>query len=236
MAGLPKVIASRPSGQEALSTAPSCYCPRRRVSNRGQADVDFPSRDLRGRHAPTMNQGQALNLTFPRDVRRRHAPCYSSMARGHGVFGPGLLYHVIARGNRREAVFLGHPDYETYLHRLALYRARYAVTLHAYCLMPNHVHLVLGTAGRPSTGSCRASSSPTPSASTGGTPRWATCSRAGTRRSCARRTSTSSPSCDTSTRTPCGPASRRARRTTRTAAIGRISAERPPSSSTRPSC
>jgi REP element-mobilizing transposase RayT len=65
------------------------------------------------------------------------------------VFGPGLLYHVIVRGNRREAVFLGHHDYETYLHRLAVYRARYTVTLHAYCLMPNHVHLVLGTAAAP---------------------------------------------------------------------------------------
>ena len=47
------------------------------------------------------------------------------------------------------AVFLGHGDYETYLHRLALYRARYAVTLHAYCLMPNHVHLVVSTAAAP---------------------------------------------------------------------------------------
>jgi REP element-mobilizing transposase RayT len=65
------------------------------------------------------------------------------------VFGPGLLYHVVVRGNHREAVFLGHPDYETYLHRLAVYRARYAMTLHAYCLMPNHVHLVLGTAALP---------------------------------------------------------------------------------------
>jgi len=65
------------------------------------------------------------------------------------VFAPGLLYHVIARGNRREAVFMGHGDYETYLHRLAAYRAGYAVTLYAYCLMPNHLHLVLRTAEAP---------------------------------------------------------------------------------------
>ena len=71
------------------------------------------------------------------------------MGRPPRVFGPGLLYHVVARGNRRDAVFLDHSDYEAYLHRLALYRARYAVTLHAYCLMPNHVHLVLGTAEAP---------------------------------------------------------------------------------------
>ena len=71
------------------------------------------------------------------------------MARPPRVLGPGLLYHVIARGNHRETVFLDHPDYATYLRRLAVYRARYAVTLHAYCLMPNHVHLVLGTAAAP---------------------------------------------------------------------------------------
>jgi REP element-mobilizing transposase RayT len=71
------------------------------------------------------------------------------MARPGRVFGPGLLYHVIVRGNHREAVFLGQDDYETYLHRLAVYRARYTVTLHGYCLMPNHVHLVLGTGAAP---------------------------------------------------------------------------------------
>jgi len=71
------------------------------------------------------------------------------MARPPRVLGPGLLYHVIARGNHREAVFLDPCDYETYLHRLAVYRVRYAVTLYAYCLMPNHVHLVLGTAEAP---------------------------------------------------------------------------------------
>jgi putative transposase len=71
------------------------------------------------------------------------------MARSPRVFGPGLLYHVIVRGNRREAVFLGHRDYETYLHRLAVYWTRYHVTVHAYCLMPNHVHLVVGTAKPP---------------------------------------------------------------------------------------
>jgi REP element-mobilizing transposase RayT len=71
------------------------------------------------------------------------------MARPPRVFGPGLLYHVIVRGNHRETVFLDHSDYETYLRRLAVYRARYAMTLHAYCLMPNHVHLVLATAALP---------------------------------------------------------------------------------------
>ena len=68
------------------------------------------------------------------------------MARRPRVFAPGLVYHVIARGNRCGEVFLARGDYETYLHRLAAYRAGYAVTLYAYCLMPNHLHLVLRTA------------------------------------------------------------------------------------------
>jgi putative transposase len=71
------------------------------------------------------------------------------MARRPRIFAPGLLYHVIARGNRREAVFLTQADYEAYLHQLAAYRTRYAVTLYAYCLMPNHVHLVVRTADAP---------------------------------------------------------------------------------------
>ena len=71
------------------------------------------------------------------------------MARRPRVFAPGLLHHVMARGNRREAVFLDDDDYAFYLRRLALYRARYAVTLHAYCLMPNHVHLLTRTTTAP---------------------------------------------------------------------------------------
>ena len=120
------------------------------------------------------NPGSGLNFGFPdRGLPHRHEPCLSSMARPPRVLGPGLLYHVMVRGNRREKVFLGHHDYETYLHRLALYRARYTVTLHAYCLMPNHVHLVLGTAAPPLDRFMQSlqQSYTQRSASTGGTPR-----------------------------------------------------------------
>src|SRR5262245_8500180 len=71
------------------------------------------------------------------------------MARLPRVFGPDLIYHVMARGNRREAVFLDAQDYTWYLHRLARYRKEYGVTVHAYCLMPNHVHLVVRTGVEP---------------------------------------------------------------------------------------
>jgi REP element-mobilizing transposase RayT len=55
----------------------------------------------------------------------------------------------MARGNRREAVFLDAQDYAWYLHRLAQYRREYGVTIHGYCLMPNHVHLVVRTGVEP---------------------------------------------------------------------------------------
>jgi REP element-mobilizing transposase RayT len=71
------------------------------------------------------------------------------MARQRRIFAPGLLYHVIARGNQRRATFLDDADYRAYLRRLALYRERYHVRLHAYCLMPNHVHLLVRTAETP---------------------------------------------------------------------------------------
>jgi REP element-mobilizing transposase RayT len=71
------------------------------------------------------------------------------MARRPRLFAPGLLYHVIARGNQRQLTFLGEDDYRAYSRRLALYRARHGVTLLAYCLMPNHVHLLARTGDVP---------------------------------------------------------------------------------------
>lgn len=71
------------------------------------------------------------------------------MARHPRVFGTGLLYHVITRGNRQQDVFIGPLDYRAYLERLAKYRTKFNLTLYAYCLMPNHVHLLLETADPP---------------------------------------------------------------------------------------
>jgi len=72
-----------------------------------------------------------------------------SMARRPRLFGPGLLYHVIARGNQPQQTFFEEADYDAYLRRLALYRERHGVSLLAYCLMPNHVHLLVRTGDTP---------------------------------------------------------------------------------------
>ena len=71
------------------------------------------------------------------------------MARKPRLDVPCGFYHVLARGNRRATIFHDDTDYRAYLERLERYRHRDGVTLHAYVLMPNHVHLLLETGDRP---------------------------------------------------------------------------------------
>jgi REP-associated tyrosine transposase len=56
---------------------------------------------------------------------------------------PGGIYHVVARGNERKAVFRDDEDREAYLGRLAGCSERFRFRLIAYCLMDNHVHVAL---------------------------------------------------------------------------------------------
>ena len=55
----------------------------------------------------------------------------------------GLPYHVLNRGNRRQAIFSRHGDYEMFLTTLADALDRVPIGLLAYAVMPNHFHLVL---------------------------------------------------------------------------------------------
>ncbi len=71
------------------------------------------------------------------------------MARKPRIDFPGAFYHVIVRGNQRATIFHDPADYTAYLDRLERYRRRDGVTLHAYVLMPNHVHLLLETGAQP---------------------------------------------------------------------------------------
>jgi REP element-mobilizing transposase RayT len=65
------------------------------------------------------------------------------MTRIARVIVPGLPHHVTQRGNRGERVFLGNDDYALYHDWMAQSCARFGVSVWAYCLMPNHVHLIL---------------------------------------------------------------------------------------------
>lgn len=55
----------------------------------------------------------------------------------------GYAYHVINRGNDRAQVFHKAQDYEAFLELLAAAKARHDVKIFAFCLLPNHFHLVL---------------------------------------------------------------------------------------------
>ena len=64
------------------------------------------------------------------------------MARIARVVVPGLPHHVTQRGNRRMQTFFGEEDYRAYLSLAAEWCSRHGVAIWAYCLMPNHVHLI----------------------------------------------------------------------------------------------
>ena len=56
---------------------------------------------------------------------------------------------MIARGNRKENIFLSDNDYQKYISLLAQYKEKYCFKLYAYTLMPNHVHLLIETSETP---------------------------------------------------------------------------------------
>lgn len=53
------------------------------------------------------------------------------------------MYHVLNRGNGQQRVFQKDGDYAAFLIMLAQMKERFAVKIYAYCLMPNHFHLLL---------------------------------------------------------------------------------------------
>ena len=55
----------------------------------------------------------------------------------------GAIYHVVIRGNNRAPIFSDDRDRRRYLELLVRYKQRFKYLLHAYALMPNHVHLIL---------------------------------------------------------------------------------------------
>lgn len=65
------------------------------------------------------------------------------MARLARIVIPGLPHHVTQRGNRRQQTFFADEDYRYYLALLRRYCAEAGVSVWAWCLMPNHVHLML---------------------------------------------------------------------------------------------
>jgi len=60
---------------------------------------------------------------------------------------PDVVMHVIARGNRRASIFHSSSDYAAFLALCRAATTRVPVDIFGWCLMPNHVHLVVKPRG-----------------------------------------------------------------------------------------
>jgi putative transposase len=69
------------------------------------------------------------------------------MPRAHRTFVAGGIYHVISRGNRKQPIFLSEGDHELFLELTRQVAHEREWSVHSYCLMPNHYHLLLETTG-----------------------------------------------------------------------------------------
>lgn len=64
------------------------------------------------------------------------------MPTGPRLYVDNGCFHVIARGNRKQAIFRNAADYSKYIMLLKKYKRKYGFSLYGYCLMPNHIHIV----------------------------------------------------------------------------------------------
>ena len=64
------------------------------------------------------------------------------MARKHRIYYPGAYYHVILRGNTQQDIFFTDNDRFRFYLLLQEGIERYGHTIHAFCLMNNHIHLL----------------------------------------------------------------------------------------------
>ncbi len=65
------------------------------------------------------------------------------MPRPPRLIVPGLPHHVTQRGNYRQEVFYRDEDRQLYLEMLKEYSRQDGITIQAFCLMSNHVHLLV---------------------------------------------------------------------------------------------
>lgn len=65
------------------------------------------------------------------------------MPRRARTYLPGFPYHIVQRGNDREACFVAIEDYQFYLDLWKDCANRYGVSIHAWCLMTNHIHFLV---------------------------------------------------------------------------------------------
>ena len=56
---------------------------------------------------------------------------------------PNYPHHIVQRGHNRQVVFAEEDDFRYYLSTLRNWKTEYGVKVYGYCLMTNHIHLLL---------------------------------------------------------------------------------------------
>lgn len=74
------------------------------------------------------------------------------MPRMARVVVPNYPHHVVQRGHNRQVVFATRDDYRRYLETLRECKKKHGIAVHAFCLMTNHIHLLLTPPESPSLG------------------------------------------------------------------------------------
>ena len=67
------------------------------------------------------------------------------MARPLRIVVEDAFYHVMNRGRKKQRIFYSPGYYEAFLNGLDEAHMRFAMEIHAYCLMGNHYHLLMKT-------------------------------------------------------------------------------------------
>lgn len=71
------------------------------------------------------------------------------MPRKAWVVVPNTPHHIVQRGHNRQVVFVERRDYYYYVQNLREWKEKLGCKLYAYCLMTNHIHLIVDPGDNP---------------------------------------------------------------------------------------
>ncbi|MHB1679569.1 MAG: transposase [bacterium] len=65
------------------------------------------------------------------------------MPKSKRIILPDCPHHIVQRGHNRQVIFADNEDFKNYLENLQELKVKYEIKIFAYCLMTNHIHLLL---------------------------------------------------------------------------------------------
>ncbi len=71
------------------------------------------------------------------------------MPRSARIILPSTPHHIVQRGHNRQTIFVSDDDYNYYRENLIEFKREYDCRIYAYCLMTNHVHLIVDPRKKP---------------------------------------------------------------------------------------